>query len=113
MSRMTSSIRSFERSGPSCSPIAVDPTTSAINAVTMRRSPVVVTAATIELYRRVFRLPARINRDGQVQNDVVLRRQIGFQAGEDGVRAGCRREEALLDLVDGLEANQLVPKEPC
>src|SRR4029450_8944590 len=87
MSRITSSIRSFERSGPSCSPIAVDPTTSAIIAVTMRRSPLVVTAATIEFYRRVFRLPARVNRDGQVQNDVVLRRQIGLQAGEGLVAA--------------------------
>src|SRR6188472_854789 len=52
MSRITSSIRSFERSGPSCSPIAVDPTTSAINAVTMRRSPLVAVAATVEFYRR-------------------------------------------------------------
>ena len=40
MSRMTSSIRNFERSGPSCSPIAVEPTTSATSTETIRRSPV-------------------------------------------------------------------------
>ena len=33
----------LERSGPSFSPIAVEPTTSATRAVTMRRSPAVTT----------------------------------------------------------------------
>jgi len=57
MSRITSSIRSFERSGPSCSAIAVDPATSAISAVTMRRSPLVAVAATVEFYRRGLAYP--------------------------------------------------------
>ena len=40
MIRMTSSIRNFERSGPSFSAIAVEPTTSATRTETIRLSPV-------------------------------------------------------------------------
>src|SRR5918992_1615997 len=46
MSRITSSKRNFERSGPSCSEMPVEPETSAIRTDTRRRSPVVVTAIT-------------------------------------------------------------------
>src|SRR5262245_31764213 len=110
MSRITSSIRSFERSGPSCSPIAVEPTTSAISAVTMRRSPLVTVAAMIEFYRCGLALPARVNRDREVEHDVVRRGQVGLETCQYVVRAGSGREQPLLHLFDGVEAYELVRK---
>src|SRR3954447_12082953 len=108
MRRMTSSIRSLERSGPSCSPIAVDPTTSAISAVTILRSPVVVVTAIPGGYRRAWPLPARENGNRKVQKDVIRVREIGLEAGED---SGCSRgccEQPFLHPLDGLEADELV-----
>src|SRR5918998_3741296 len=48
MIRITSSIRNFERSGPSASPMPVESTRSAIRTETIRRSP--VATATAQLY---------------------------------------------------------------
>src|SRR5918999_709670 len=45
MSRMISSKRNFDRSGPSCSAMAVEPATSATSTETILRSPVVVATA--------------------------------------------------------------------
>src|SRR5580765_1620499 len=107
MRRTTSSIKSLERSGPSCSPIAVEPTTSAISAVTMRRSSLVVTA-TVEFYRWPVGLPPGVNGDRKIQDDVVRRRQLGLEACQHLVRARRGGEKPVLDLLDGLEADELV-----
>ena len=46
ISETISSNRNLERSGPTCSPIAVEPTTSANRTVTIRWVPVIATTAT-------------------------------------------------------------------
>jgi hypothetical protein len=71
MIRMTSSIKNFERSGPSFSPIAVEPATSATSTETILRSPV-ATAIPRVIAARGGRSAAAVGGDREVEEHVVL-----------------------------------------